>query len=100
MAMTYGEAAPVPLPSLAMRVLSLEGSTIPTQRAPPMKKTPKRIYTALKARFTVIRGSLASPATMAIYSGPTMAKLAAHRAERKPSHRPMAPPDRYSTNGP
>lgn len=54
----------------------------------------------LKARLRVMRGSLASPATMAMYSGPTTAKDADQRAARKPWNLPLFPGERYSTNGP
>lgn len=50
-----------------------------------MKKRPKRKYMVLKAVLMVLRGYMASPATMATYSGPTQVKEAWKKAPRKPS---------------
>ena len=76
MAITYGDD-PAPLcppdPSqTAVRFGSLAGRTIPTARAPQIKKTVNRQYMVLKAELMSLRGDLASPATMQMNSGPQM----------------------------
>lgn len=88
-AMIYGEAAPDPAPAavrltIASSMGSLDAITIPTQSADPTNIRAIRAYIVLNARLRVLRGSFASPATIAMYSGPTIAKLADHRAARNP----------------
>lgn len=69
MAIIYGDAAPVPDPGLvpvrtATNVGSLDGRTIPIHKAEPIKMSAKRRYMVLKLLFNVLRGFLASPATI------------------------------------
>ena len=78
-AITYGLAAPVSVPDesrTALSVGSLYGRMMPTQSEPRMKKRPKRQYIVLNAVLMVLRGYMASPATIATYSGPTIVKEA------------------------
>ena len=104
-AITYGDAAAVPEPAdeperMSKSVLSLDGMTIPTQSALPMKKNAKRAYVVLNAVFKYRRGSFVSPATIEIYSGPTTVNDALHTAPRNPSNRPSEPVVMCSANEP
>jgi hypothetical protein len=64
-------ALPVPLRYLSSN-LSLDGITMPTQSAPPMKKNMRRHTNEEKARFMSLRGFSASAAAMEMNSGPTI----------------------------
>jgi hypothetical protein len=78
-AITYGELAPVPVSAASNNLTSVGssyGRIMPTQSAPIIKKRPNRQYIVLKAALIVLRGYMASPATMATYSGPTIVKEA------------------------
>lgn len=80
-AMTYGDAAPVPLPptsplSTAARVLSLYGMTIPIASEEEMKNSSIRQTKDLYAFGRTVRGISVSPATIEMYSGPVMENVA------------------------
>jgi hypothetical protein len=76
---TY-DAAPVPLPpiapsSIAKRVGSFEGITIPIHNAEPTKNTRRRQTNDLKAGGSILRGFSVSAATIDIYSGPVILSI-------------------------